>query len=245
MKEPQLYYTAYEKRYRAAYDAGIPLWGHGPDDESLAAVLAEWVEINNLAGKRIIEFACGEGSSGVILSKLGCIYHGVDIALSALEKAKYALADYPDASVSLLDMVRETDGGIYDAALDVMGFHMLVTDADRAAYLHNACASLKPGAPMLFFRESYRRDMEEITVSSFDEWVRMSGSDYITPEKREMRGKEVWIPLLPARARSEAGYRKEFTGAGFTVEQFEEMEISRQISFSASIYVRKTFEGDR
>lgn len=239
MKEPQQYYTAYENRYRAAYDAGIPLWGHDPDDEILASALTGWVEKNHLAGKRIIEFACGEGSAGVILSKLGCTYHGVDIAPSALEKARLALADFPEAKVSLLDMVRETPGETYDAALDVMGLHMLVTDSDRAAYLRSACASLKPGAPMLFFRESYRRDMAEITVSSFEEWISISDSDYTRPEKREMRGKEVWIPLLPARARSEAGYRGEFAHAGFTVEHFEEMEISRQISFSASIYVRK------
>lgn len=239
VKDSQQYYTAYENRYRAAYEAGIPLWGHAPDDEILVSVLTEWAEKNDLAGKRVIEFACGEGSSGIILSKLGCIYHGVDIAPSALEKAKAALADYPNASVSLLDMVCEITGETYDAALDVMGFHMLVTDSDRRAYLHNVYTSLKPGAPALFFRESYRRDMEEITVSSFTEWLRISDSDYTTPEKREMRGREVWVPLLPARARSEKGYRKEFADAGFIVEQFEEMEINRQISFSASIYLRK------
>ena len=34
---------------------------------------------------------------------------------------------------------------------------MLLTDQDRTAYLKNVYRVLKPGAPMLFFRESYKR----------------------------------------------------------------------------------------
>ena len=35
---------------------------------------------------------------------------------------------------------------------------MLVTDKDRELYLKNAYNSLKENSPMLFFRESYRKD---------------------------------------------------------------------------------------
>ncbi len=84
----QLYYTAYEQRYKAVYDAGVERWGHSPDDAELYTTLKKWVTDNHLEGKHVIEFACGEGAAGVILSELGCRYHGLDIAPSALERAR-------------------------------------------------------------------------------------------------------------------------------------------------------------
>lgn len=235
------YYTAYEERYQKVYAAGVSLWGHAPDDEVLVKALSEWVCKNNLRGKRVIEFACGEGSCGVILSRLGCIYHGVDIAPSAVEKAKETLAGYPDAVVSRLDMVRDRPAGRYDAALDVMGFHMLVTDSDREKYLNNIYASLRDGAPVLFFREIYRTDAYEGVVGSFDEWKQISGYDYDTPQERAVRDSDikVSIPLIPARARTREGYISEMTSAGFAVDDFVEMDINMQCPYSASIYAHK------
>lgn len=66
-------------------------WGHSPDDEILYNTLKTWVEENGLKGKKIIEYACGEGACGVILSELGCIYHGVDISPFAIEKSIYKM----------------------------------------------------------------------------------------------------------------------------------------------------------
>jgi SAM-dependent methyltransferase len=238
-KEP--YYWAYEKRYQAVYEAGISRWGHSPEDTVLYKTLKTWVETNGLQGKKVIEFACGEGACGVILSKLGCIYRGFDISPSAIEKAKEALAPYPNASVAVLDMVREkAPDGPYDAALDCMGLHMLVTDSDRSAYLQNACAILRVDAPMLFFRESYRKNAYEGEVGTFEDWKRISGDDYSTPMKRTSKeGIVCEIPLVAARARTEKGYRAEMENAGFSVLDLIEMDINEEIPFSASIFVKK------
>jgi len=241
MSEP--YYLAYERRYRKVYEAGIARWGHMPDDKLLSETLAKWVEEHGLRGKQVIEFACGEGASGVILSELGCAYHGVDIAPSAVEKARELLAPYPDAAVSLLDMVNDPIPGSYDAALDCMGFHMLVLDCDRQKYLRNAFESLKPGAPMLFFRQCYRVDAYTGTVESFEQWQAISGSDYTTPQLRGAMHNginiEVAIPLVPARARNKEDYIQEFTDAGFIVDDFIEMDSSEQINYSATIFAHK------
>jgi len=237
------YYEAYEERYKTVYEAGVDVWGHTAEDAFLSAWLTKWVDENDLRGKRVIEFACGEGGSGVILSRLGCVYHGVDIAPSALAKAREKLSAYPDARLSHLDMVNELPNEMYDAALDVMGLHMLVTDADRAAYLRNAFQCLKPSAPMLFFRESYRRDMVDASIASYAEWLAFTGDDYTAPQKRLARQNgmdiEVNIPMIPARALSESGYRREMEAAGFAVESFAEMEVDTQIAYAASIFVRK------
>ena len=244
MNEP--YYKAYEKRYQAAFSAGAERWGHSPDDEVLYNTLKSWVEENNLQGKRIIEYACGEGACGVILSELGCIYHGVDISPSAIEKTKKLLEKYPNATVEVLDMVKESVKEKYDAALDCMGFHMLVTDNDRYLYLKNAYNSLKENSPMLFFRESYRESGTYCgVVNSANEWAKITGDDYNTPQLRQVQNAkdgsvvDVYVPLVPARAKDKNGYTEEFENIGFKIEKFVCMEDSTAIPYSASIYVRK------
>lgn len=242
----ELYYEAYEKRYQAVYAAGVENWGHSSDNKVLYNALKNWVEENNLKGKKIIEFACGEGASGVILSELGCVYFGVDISPSAIEKTAKKINKYPNAKCKVLDMVKDQPDEKFDAALDCMGLHMLVTDSDRENYLKNAYEILNDGAPMLFFRESYRREgTYQGTVNSFDEWVKITGEDYETLQNRYVRNKkenkdvEVFIPLLPARAKDEKGYVKEFENVGFKIEKFIEMDVSEAIVSSASIFVRK------
>lgn len=244
MNEP--YYMAYEKRYQAVFSAGAERWGHSPDDEVLYHTLKSWVEENDLQGKTVIEYACGEGACGAILSELGCVYHGVDISPSAIEKSRKLLETYPNATVEVLDMVKESVAGKFDAALDCMGFHMLITDSDRALYLNNAYNALKENAPMLFFRESYRRDgTYEGVVNSVDEWAKITGEDYQTPQLRQIGNgengnvKEVFIPLLPARAKNKDQYIAELKEAGFIVDHFIEMGVSTAIPNSASIYARK------
>ncbi|MDF2921565.1 MAG: hypothetical protein K0R57_479 [Paenibacillaceae bacterium] len=237
------YYLAYEDRYQKVFGAGAERWGHSPDDEVLISTLEKWVHDNHLQGKKIIEFACGEGACGVILSRLGCMYHGVDIAPSAVEKSKAALREFPHAMVSQLNMVNDQIDGTFDAALDVMGLHMLVTDADRSNYLEKACYSLNPGAPMLFFREAYRTNAYEGKVDSFEDWKSITGSNYDAPERRTAKcgdtEVEVWIPLVPARARSKDGYIAEMREAGFIVDDLVEMDSNQQCVYSASIFVRK------
>lgn len=243
MKEP--YYMAYEKRYQAVFSAGAEHWGHSPDDDVLYRTLKSWVEVNHLQGKSIIEYACGEGACGLILSQLGCIYHGVDIAPSAVEKSKELLKEYPNATVEVLDMVKESVAGCFDAALDCMGFHMLITERDRKRYLSNAFGSLKENAPMLFFRESYRENGSyQGVVNTVEEWEQITGEDYKTPQLRQVMHPgggvaEVCIPLIPARAKDRTGYIEEFENAGFAVEKFVEMDVSTAIPYAASIYVRK------
>ena len=241
MEEP--YYLAYEHRYQKAYEAGIERWGHRPDEEVLLQTLTKWVDDHRLRGKKVIEFACGEGACGEILSRLGCVYHGVDIAPSAVEKARHALEPYPNATVALLDMVNDSISGGYDAALDCMGFHMLVLDLDRRKYLHNAFHCLYPGAPMLLFRESYKADAYTGTVDSFEQWLTVSGGDYTTPQKLSAAHNgidiEVSAPFVPGRARTKDDYIQEMTDAGFAVDDFTEMASDMQITSSASIYVHK------
>lgn len=236
------YYTAYEKRYRTVYEAGEYIWGHTSDDEELNQLLTGWVEKHALCGKRVVELGCGEGAGGVILSRLGCMYQGYDIAPSALEKANALLAGFPGARADRIDLVKDVlPENAFDAALDVMGFHMIVTDSDRKAYLHNMFRAVKPGSPVFFIHESYREDAYSGPVQTFADWERISESDYSVPQEREIgqTGKTVLLPLVPARAKNKKDYMDELTAAGFVVDEFIEMGLNRKCVYSASIRAHK------
>lgn len=245
----KLYYEAYEGRYQAVQSVSEDLlWGHAPDDEELRAVLGGWVSEHGLRGRHVVEFCCGEGGSGVVLSELGCAYQGYDIAPSAVRKAQHLLEAFPDASAEERDLVKEPlPACAYDAAFDSMGFHMLVLDADRKAYLSNMYACLKPGSPAFFFHQSYREDAYPGPVNTFEEWKTISGTDYQTPSQRQIgeSGRTVLIPLVPARARNREGYLSELEEAGFIVDEFIEMGENSKCVYSCSFHVHKPAEGEQ
>ncbi len=243
MDQQQPYYLAYEQRYQKVYAAGGNLWGHTPDDETLSQTLERWVDAYQLRGKRIIEFACGEGASGVILSRLGCIYHGVDIAPSAVNKARQMVRDFPDATVSQCDMIHTRINETYDAALDVMGFHMLITDADRRGYLANAYGCLKSNAPMLFYKQMHTLEEPAAAIASYEQWIDITKQDHVTPRQMYIHdgdtSTEIWLPYVPGRSRSKDGYLCEMQGAGFVVDDIVSMGDSRQCPDSVNLFVHK------
>lgn len=244
----KLYYEAYEGRYRAVQSVSRDLfWGHSPEDEELHKYLSGWVSEHGLQGKRVVEFCCGEGGSGAVLAALGCVYQGYDIAPSAISKAQDVLKSLPNAQVEVRDLVKNAlPAEQFDAALDVMGFHMLVVDGDRKAYLQNMLDALKPGAPAFFFHQLYRREAYGGPIDSFEKWQQVSGSDYSTPEEREIgrTGRTVMIPLVPGRARTKEDYMAELKTAGFIVDEFMEMGENQKCPFSCSFHVHKPAEGE-
>jgi SAM-dependent methyltransferase len=234
------YYHAYEQRYSTVYAAGVDTWGHTPQDADLVAALTDWVDTNNLAGKRVVEFCCGEGASGVILSKLGCIYTGYDVSPSAIEKANQTIADYPAAHCNVRDLVNEPITERFDAALDCMGFHMLITDADRSAFMRNMVGAISPGSPALFYREAYSESAYSGVVNSYEQWLEVSGDDYTTPQlRRTLDGVEIAIPLVPARGKNKNDYIAELTANGFVVDEFVIPQSNPQIINAVIIYAHK------
>ena len=199
---------------------------------------------NKLFGKHIVEFACGEGGAAAILCGLGCIYTGADCAPSALGRTAETIAGYPDATLLRLDLTRERLEGVFDAALDIMGLHMLVTDSDRAAYLANMRACRLPGVPALFLFENYRENFYSGDVKTLDDWINITGeSDYTTPRPRTVKsgGKDITveIPFLPSRPKTRDGYIEELERAGFAVVRFEVCKENPYCSFAAHIYARR------
>ncbi len=218
------YYSAYEKRYRAVYEQDVPYWTAFP--EELASVKAEidrfLAEAEIAPGAEILELGCGEGYVGTLLAERGYAYTGVDVAESAVKKASERLLPFGGsaragvADVLHLDMFADAS---FDAAVDIACLHMLVVDNDRRLYLREAFRVLKPGAPILFARESLDEKAFDGIVESYEQWLEVSGTDVDTPEERSAwrDGEEakIRIPRIAARARSAAQYVAELRGAGF------------------------------
>lgn len=229
------YYRAYDERYKKVVACGAGTWGTSEDDAYVVAALEKWVSDNSLSGKSVLQCACGEGSEGIILSKLGCLYWGTDVSLTAVGIARRRLEEYSGARIFFMDMVKNQIAGKYDGILDCQGLHMLVTDDDRRKYLENVYFALKDGASVLFMRELYDENAYSGEVESFEEWQSISGADYETPEERKVRGtdKSVMLPRIPARSNSREGYVKELEAVGFKVESFEVEEETGLATFVA------------
>ena len=221
------YYTAYDKRYRVVYAQGVEHWTAHP--EELAVVESDvrrfLSEANVQPGARLIEFGCGEGFVGALDAGMGYPYTGVDIAESAIEKARTRLARFSDrVRLHVADILNLSSfsSASFDAGLDVSCLHMLVVDADWQRYLREACRVLKPGAPMLFCRESCRPDAPADLVESYEQWLRLSRTDVDTPEPRDAwcdgQPVTVRLPRIASRARSQEQYRAEIEAAGFVFE---------------------------
>ena len=237
------YYLAYEKRYEEAFKVGVERWGHSPNDDILFSTLSKWVNDNKLQDKRIIDFGCGEGAGGEILSKLGCIYHGVDISPTVINKTSILLQQYPKATLSVHDMINDAVNEKYDGAIDIMALHMLIFDNDRQKYLKNAYNCLNKNSPILFFRELHNENASKEKILTMEQWLSVTGNDYTTPKIKyiEQNGVKIKLnlPYVPARERSKDSYIQEITEIGFTVENIIEMESSYQVQNSVSIYARK------
>lgn len=110
--------------------------------------------------------------------------NGCSSKCPVLKKAKSLLRPYENAAVAQLDLAQDPIPGQYDGGLDVMGFHMLLTDDDRQGYLRHVYGALKPGAPMVFYNEAYRADAYEGTVNSYQQWLDITGEDFVGAVKK-------------------------------------------------------------
>ena len=223
------YYYWYEDRYRKVYAQGVKFWTDDPQEiEKTTESLSRFLSHYGLAPgqSRIIEFGCGEGHLARFLLERGYEYTGVDISASALEKArqwagrlaadkKFILGDV----TSLPDMPADS----FDAAVDNGCLHMLVVDSHRKRYLSEVRRLLAPNGKACFC-DNYREDAFEGEVKTFNDYLEIFKPDLATPEERTAYCNgdycKIMLPRLPARARSEAGYRRELLAAGFEVEVF-------------------------
>ena len=240
------YYQSYEERYKDVYSQGVKYWSGFPWEvvEDLAGLDAFLEFSGALPGThRILEPGCGEGHLALSVAQKGFEYLGVDLAPSAVEKARQRLDEAGLGEYAKFLLRDATDLSFlpangFDLALDSKFLHMLVVDQDRDRYLATLHAALKPGS-YLMFSEIYRDGAYDGPVTSFEQYVEVFRPDLTTIEERTAYNGntevKVRIPRVPARPKDRVGYTKEMERSGFKMVRFKVQKSFMGCRFYAQV----------
>lgn len=218
------YYSAYEKRYRCVYDQGIKFWSNFPSEISdMKRITGDFLSFIKPSGKeKVIEFGCGEGFMAGFFVEKGFSYTGIDIAESAVNKARSRWWHLRDKASFITGDITDLTSLIdarYDIGIDISCLHMLVLDKDRQNYLKNMWNIISDGGYMLFCRQIYSKNAISAKIESYEEWLRYSGQGVDHYEMREAmdngRAVTISLPMIAARSRSVQQYRKELENQNF------------------------------
>lgn len=140
------YYLGYEKRYAEVYQNGGTTWEATTPNQSLLNVLSQSPEL--FANKKVIDLGCGEGRDSIYLSAAGTDVVGVDISVSALNKARKLArknnvkAKFVETNVLYLNGIPDE---YFDTAINMGCLHMIVNSEERMSHLKNVHRILKCG----------------------------------------------------------------------------------------------------
>lgn len=125
------YYEAYDDRYRQVHEKALQ-WA----SDTPSAIVLEAME-NYGIGKEasILELGCGEGRDAVQLLKRGYALAAMDISPEAIRYCREKWPEFSD-NFRVLDCIAGTLEAKFDFIYAVAVIHMLVEDADRAAFYH-------------------------------------------------------------------------------------------------------------
>jgi SAM-dependent methyltransferase len=219
------YYHAYEGRYRAVYARGIEYWSGDPADVARIVALVDGFlgyQGLNGDGRSVVEFGCGEGYLCDHLLARGFSYLGIDIAESALVKARRRTGRADCFINGDVTSLPEIPPASFDVAIDNFTLHMLLTDADRHGYLTEVARLLRPGGSA-FFHVIHQEDAVSEPVVSAEEYRARFFPDAGPPVERAVydRGemKAVRLPRLPFRGNTCRGYSDELAAVGLAVSR--------------------------
>jgi SAM-dependent methyltransferase len=226
----QEYYRAYENRYRSVYTQGVRYWTGDPVEiRKTTDAVKDFLTFYRFTPEnaRIVEFGCGEGHIAAFLIEKGYRYLGIDLASSALKKARERITGLPVADPFRQDDITHLGtfpDQSFTVTLDNFCLHMLVVDQDRQRYLSEV-ARLLTRDGKAFFHVNFQPEPFQETIESFEDYQNRFQPDLETPHERKAYNdgeiRSVWLPLLAARSNNESGYREELAGAGLHIEHFK------------------------
>ena len=132
------YYEAYDDRYRQAHEAGLQWFA----DEASGIVMETMQKYGVQMRSRILEIGCGEGRDARALLKAGYDLTATDVSPEAIRHCKEKTPQFAE-KFRVTDAVAEQPRERYDFVYAIAVLHMLVEDADRAAFLRYVRGSLK------------------------------------------------------------------------------------------------------
>jgi cyclopropane fatty-acyl-phospholipid synthase-like methyltransferase len=186
--------------FEQAY-AGTPPWEIGRPQGEIVRL-----QRSDRIGRRVLDVGCGTGENALFLAQRGHEVLGVDIAPSAIEKAKAkAAARGLKATFRLLDALRLNElEGAFDTVIDSGLFHSF-SDEERPPFVRGLAAVLKPGGSyvMLAFSEREpgsdgprRVTQAEIKATFADAWeveeIREAAFETRPPHAR----RRAWLSIV-------------------------------------------------
>ena len=219
------YYKAYDHNYRVAYEEGLTYAGEGGSQKDLERLRRMLGRIpHDPRDTGILDLGCGDGTTGIILVRLGYRYLGIDVSEAAVERAKRrcaeAGADARFEVANALDL-HAFPGRGFDIVVDCYCLNMLVVDAHRRAYLKIVRRAMRDGGYFILFG-SHDPEAYEGPVDSFAEFCKQTGANTsgVPLQKRQgnrwqdVKGRSVF---LMGRSKSLKGYQEELNAAGFAI----------------------------
>lgn len=130
---------------RATFDREAELYYRArpaPPPALLRAILEQG---HLTAGNRVLEVGCGTGQATRPLAEHGLKVHALELGPALAERARKALADYPDVTVETIAFEDYRSETPFDALVSVQAFHWL----EPVAGLTQAASLLKSGGALL------------------------------------------------------------------------------------------------
>ena len=207
----------YEDRYRRVYNAGARFWENPISTEELV----DFVRHRNISkGSMVIEFGCGEGRDSIFLAKSGFNVTAVDIAPSAIKRAKEWAKEEGvevDFQVSDVTALKGIPNGYYDFGINIGCQQMFPEYEDRRKHFSEAFRVLKPQA--LFFLCNMAVLTKEEVDQQFGSGWRWPKVGDLTPRKIIVNGKEkeILLPIIGGHSSSKEELTREMREAGFRI----------------------------
>ena len=117
-----------------------------------------WKLEYQLPAGHVLDAGCGEGVVADWFAKQGYTTLGVDIAPSAIDRARALHGESERLRFDVVDLCQQRieRGPPFDVVIDRGCLHQM-RDHDLPAYAANLCALCAPDARMLIFHRAYRR----------------------------------------------------------------------------------------
>ncbi|SDW00257.1 Ubiquinone/menaquinone biosynthesis C-methylase UbiE [Marininema mesophilum] len=213
------YYYGYDERYKKVYAEGGTLW----EEEGANEALVWFAQHYGLKGKRVIDLGCGEGRDSLYLAQQGVHVTGVDVARSALEKARER-ARAGELFCTFLERdvlyLRNIPAETFDFAINMGCLHMITEEELRLKHLQRVYQIVKPGGYFLLAhcREKWLEGF--FSVPDYDTVGPVVPGRVIERKIRTKEGsKMIPLELLPYKEASSDELTKELKKAGFSVVQ--------------------------
>jgi SAM-dependent methyltransferase/quercetin dioxygenase-like cupin family protein len=212
------YYYGYADRYAAVYAAGGVTWEPKEPNDALVQAL------DALPFRRgaVIDLGCGEGRDSIYLAARGFEVIGVDVARSALDKARSRAAAarvHPTFLERDVIDLRDLPEGHFDLAINMGCLHMIPDPDLRARHLNRVLRLLRPGGIFVLAHCRERWGEGFFSIPDYEAVGPLVPGRLLDRRIRLSDGTTTMLPLplVPYKESSETELVSELTANGFEI----------------------------